>query len=210
MNERDRLANFYAGLTDEELIQVGSQYESLTEDAKLLLREEFDKRSLDPPVLEELPDSFELQELVTIRNFRDPLDAMMAKSVLDSADIPCFLKDENTVRIQWLWSNLIGGIRLQVRPQDVEIAEQLLSQEVSPTIELEDGKVYEQPRCPYCTSLDISFEARNEQVGLAPILGLASLLVGVPIAFPKNRWACRTCGREWNNSASLGTPSDSK
>jgi hypothetical protein len=40
MNERDRLANFYAGLADEELIQVGSQYESLTEDAKLLLREE--------------------------------------------------------------------------------------------------------------------------------------------------------------------------
>jgi hypothetical protein len=208
MNERERLASFYAGLTDEELIQVGSQYESLTEDAKLLLREEFDKRSLEAPILEGLPDSFEFQEFVTIRTFRDPSVAMMAKSVLESADIPCFLKDENTVRIQWVWSNLIGGIRLQVRPADVEAAEQLLSQEVLPTIELEDGEVYEQPRCLYCTSLDISFEGRNEVVGLAPFLGLGSIIAGVPIAFLKNRWTCHTCGKEWDDSASQTVSSD--
>jgi Putative prokaryotic signal transducing protein len=194
MNERERLASFYAGLTDEELIKIGSQFDLLTDEAQILLREEFDRRSLEAPELEEPPDSFELQELVTIRTFRDPSDAMMAKSVLDSADIPCFLKDENTVRIQWVWSNLIGGIRLQVRPQDVETGEQLLSQEVLPTIELEDGDVYEQPRCLYCTSLDISFEALNEKVGLV------SILVAVPIPFPKNRWTCHTCRREWNDS----------
>ena len=182
----------------------------MTEDAKLLLREEFDKRSLEAPILEGLPDSFEFQEFVTIRTFRDPSVAMMAKSVLESADIPCFLKDENTVRIQWVWSNLIGGIRLRVRPADVETAEQLLSQEVLPTIELENGKVYEQPRCVYCTSLDISFEARNEKVGLAPFLGLASILVGVPIAFPKNRWTCHTCRKEWNDSAPKDISSDSE
>jgi hypothetical protein len=210
MNEHEQLISFYASLTDEELIKIGSQFEALTSDAQIVLREEFDRRSLDAPELEEPPDAFEFQELITIRTFRDPSDAIMAKSVLDSAEVPCFLKDENTVRIQWVWSNLIGGIRLQVRPADVEIAEQLLSQEVAPTIELEDGKVYEQPRCPYCTSLDIRFEAQNENVRLAPILGLASILAGVPIAFPKNRWTCRTCGREWNDSASKGIPSDSE
>jgi Putative prokaryotic signal transducing protein len=204
MNERERLTSFYAGLTDEELIRIGSQFDLLTDEAQVLLREEFDRRSLDAPELEEPPDSFELQELVTIRTFRDPSDAMMAKSVLDSADIPCFLKDENTVRIQWAWSNLIGGIRLQVRPQDGKIAEQLLSQEVLPTIELEDGDVYEQPRCPYCTSLDISFEALNEKVGLA------SILIAVPIPFPKNRWTCHTCKREWNDSDAQNASSESK
>ncbi|MGC1299606.1 MAG: DUF2007 domain-containing protein, partial [Alloacidobacterium sp.] len=104
MNERDRLANFYSGLTDEELIKIGSQFDLLTDEAQILLREEFDRRSLEAPEFEEPPDSLELQELVTIRTFRDPSDAIMAKSVLDSADIPCFLKDENTVRIQWVWS----------------------------------------------------------------------------------------------------------
>ena len=210
MNERERLTSFYAGLGDEELIKIGSQFDPLSDEAQVSLREEFERRSLDAPELEEPPNSFELQELVTIRTFRDPSDAMMAKSVLDSAEVPCFLKAENTVRIQWVWSNLIGGIRLQVRPADVEIAEQLLSQEVSPTIELEDGKVYEQPCCPFCTSLDIRFEAQNENVRLAPVLALASILVGVPIAFPKNRWTCHTCRKEWNDSAPKDISSDSE
>jgi hypothetical protein len=89
MNERERLANLYAGLTDEELIQIGSQFDLLTDEAQVLLREEFDRRSLEAPELEEPANSFELQELVTIRTFRDPADALMAKSVLDSADLPC-------------------------------------------------------------------------------------------------------------------------
>jgi hypothetical protein len=161
MNERERLASFYAELTDEELIQVGSQYESLTEDAKLLLREEFDKRSLDAPELEEPPESFQLQELATIRKFRDLAEAMAAKSVLESAGIASLLRDENTVRMHWMWSNLLGGIRLQVRPEDVEDANRLLSQPVLETIELGEGEKYQQPRCPHCQSLDIS---------LAPLL----------------------------------------
>ena|ERR1700722_10190281 len=175
--------------------RFGSQFESLTSDAQVALREEFDRRSLDAPELEESPDAFEFQELVTIRTFRDPSDAMMAKSVLDSAGIPCLMKDENMVRMQWMWSNLIGGIRLQVRPEDAETAQRLLSQEASPTIELEDGNVFEQPRCPYCMSLDIAFEAINQKVGLA------SILVAVPIPIPKNRWKCHACGREWKDSS---------
>jgi Putative prokaryotic signal transducing protein len=127
MNDHEQLASFYAGLADEELIKIGSQFDSLTDEAQIVLRKEFDRRSLDAPMIEEPPDSFEFQEFVTIRTFRDPSDAMMAKSVLDSADIPCFLKDENTVRIQWMWSNLIGGIQLQVQPQDIEIAEEVLA-----------------------------------------------------------------------------------
>jgi hypothetical protein len=204
MNEHEQLISFYASLTDEELIKIGSQFESLTSDAQVALREEFDRRSLDAPELEEPPDAFDFQELVTIRAFRDPSDAMMAKSVLDSAGIPCLMKDENTVRMQWMWSNLIGGIRLQVRPEDAETAERLLSQEVLPAIELEDGDVFEQHRCPYCTSLDITFEAINQKVGFA------SILVAIPMPIPKNRWKCHACGREWNDSSSHEISSDSQ
>ncbi len=195
MDEHERLVSFYASLTDGELIKIGSQFESLTSDAQIVLREEFDRRSLDAPEVEEPPDEFDFQELVTIRTFRDPSDAMMAKSVLDSAGIPSLMKDENMVRMQWMWSNLIGGIRLQVRPEDAETAERLLSQEVLPAIELEDGNVFEQPRCPYCRSLDITFEAINQKVGFA------SILVAVPIPIPKNRWKCHACGREWKDSS---------
>jgi hypothetical protein len=49
MDEHERLVSFYASLTDGELIKIGSQFESLTSDAQLALREEFDRRSLDAP-----------------------------------------------------------------------------------------------------------------------------------------------------------------
>jgi transposase-like protein len=79
-------------------------------------------------------------------------------------------------------------------PGSAETADRLLSQEVLPEVELEDGDV-EQPRCPYCTSLDITFETINQKVGFA------SILVAVPIPIPKNRWKCHACGREWKDSS---------
>jgi len=177
MNKRERLASFYAGLSDEELIKIGSQFDLLTDEAKILIREEFDRRSLDAPELEEPPDSFVLQELITVRRFRDLPDAAAAKSVLDSAGIPSFLRDENTVRIDWMWSNLLGGIRLQVRPEDLDDAENLLSLRVPGTIELGEGESYQQPHCPHCQSLDIGFAA--------------------PIMMRQHYWMCNTCGHEW-------------
>lgn len=182
MNERERLASFYAVLSDEELIKIGSQFESLTDEAQMLLREEFERRSLDAPVLEEPLEAFQLQELATVRKFRDLPEAMTAKSVLDSAGIPSLLRDENTVRMHWMWSNLLGGIRLQVRPEDVEDADTLLSQPVLETIELGEGERYLQPRCPRCQSLDIS---------LAPLL-----------IVPRGYWLCYNCGEEWDGPAS--------
>lgn len=178
MNERERLASFYTSLSDEELIKIGSQFDSLTDEAQVSIREEFERRSLDAPELEEPPDSFELQKLTTVRKFRDLPEAMAAKSVLDSAEIPSVLRDENTVRIQWMWSNVLGGIRLQVRQEDLEDAEHLLSQPVPETIDLEEGESYRQPRCPHCQSLDISS---------------ASLMV------PRGKWLCYNCGQEWED-----------
>jgi len=177
MSERERLTNFYAALTDEELIKIGSQFESLTEQAQTVLHEEFDRRGLPAPELETPPDTFEFQELATVRRFRDLPAAMAAKSVLDSTGIPSLLKDENTVRMDWMWSNLLGGIRLQVRPEDLADAESLLSQPVPEIIELGDGKSYHQPRCPHCQSHNISFDA--------------------PPMIPLSNWICHTCGRTW-------------
>ena len=64
-------------------------------------------------------------ELVTIRQFGNLSDALMAKGCLDSAGIECFLADEN---MAWLDSPLVRGMRLQVSPDDAETAIALLDQ----------------------------------------------------------------------------------
>jgi hypothetical protein len=50
--------------------------------------------------------------LVTLRQFRDIPAALLAKSILDSEGMECFLVVENTIRMDWLLSNMLGGMKL--------------------------------------------------------------------------------------------------
>jgi hypothetical protein len=85
------------------------------------------KRELTPPDeiaadhAREIAES-EARKPVMIRRYRDLPEAAIAKSVLDSAAIDCFLADDNLVRLDWFYSNLIGGIKLLVPEKDVEAA----------------------------------------------------------------------------------------
>jgi hypothetical protein len=58
-------------------------------------------------------------------------EAVMAKSMLDSAGIESFLADENVITMHWLWSNAPGGVKLQARKTDVGVALELLGQKLS-------------------------------------------------------------------------------
>ena len=78
-------------------------------------------------------------KLVALRRFRDLPGALVAKSLLDSANIKCFLSDENTVRMDWLWSNALGGVRLWVREDDVPQATELLDHDFSNEPEITDS-----------------------------------------------------------------------
>ena len=55
-------------------------------------------------------------------------EALLAKSMLDSAGIESVLGDENLVRLDWFYSNLVGGIELMVREEDAETARKVLEQ----------------------------------------------------------------------------------
>jgi hypothetical protein len=68
--------------------------------------------------------SNEAPELVTIRQFGNLAEALVAKGCLDSAGIECFLADAN---MAWLDSPVVRGMRLQVSPNDVETAIDILN-----------------------------------------------------------------------------------
>lgn len=57
--------------------------------------------------------------LVTVANFSLPQDAYVLKSRLEAEDIPFYMKDELTVQTDNFLSNAIGGVKLQVREEDV-------------------------------------------------------------------------------------------
>jgi Putative prokaryotic signal transducing protein len=64
-------------------------------------------------------------ELVTVREFGDMSEALLAQGCLNSAGIETFLADENIARLEWRVSR---GTRLQVNAEDAEAARALLEQ----------------------------------------------------------------------------------
>jgi hypothetical protein len=130
--ERQRLSQLYAAMSDGELRELAREAGSLTDEARTALAAEMERREIaaEEPEAEDpkeavLPES-EFRDLLTIRQYRDLPEALLAKSVLESAGIECFLGDDNLIRMDWLWSNLLGGIKLRVRQEDALVASRLL------------------------------------------------------------------------------------
>jgi len=195
--ERQRLAEIYAGMTDAELQNLGLRPASLTEVAWEALDDELDRRNLEL-LEEEAPEDreqLELRELVTIRQFRDLPEALLAKGSLESAGIECFLADENLVRLDWFISNFIGGIKLNVRVADVENARKILDEPILEGLYVQGVGLYEQPRCPQCQSLDVNFQELDRPIAYV------SAFLRLPMPVQRPAWRCHACDAEWEDEA---------
>jgi hypothetical protein len=64
--------------------------------------------------------------LTTVATFHQPAQAELAKNVLIAAGIQAVLADAEIVAMDWLLANAVGGIKLQVRPEDAERAAAVL------------------------------------------------------------------------------------
>jgi len=175
--ERRRLGGVYAGMSDGELEKLADDAPALTEVARETLRSEILRRGLAITLRESGAADEESTRFVTVRRFLNVQDAVVAKSVLDSAGIECYLGDENVIRMDWFWSNFLGGVKLRVPQDEVAAAAELLDQSAPEAFDVEGAGEYKQPRCPNCRSLDVSFRDR-------------------PVAY----WKCRACGHTWETS----------
>ena len=193
--EKRRLAANYAGMSDGELQQLAQNADSLTELAWDALEDEMDRRLLKYPEepAPEYRQEMVLQELVTVRQFRDLPEALLAKGCLESVGIGCFLGDDNLVRLDWFISNFIGGIKLKVKAADVEDARQVLDEPILEGLYVQGVGLYEQPRCPKCQSLDVNFKELDR-----PIAYMSAFL-RVPLPVQRRAWRCHSCGVEWED-----------
>jgi Putative prokaryotic signal transducing protein len=202
--ERRRLADNYAGMTDGELQRLARSAESLTEMAWDTLEDEMDRRHLEFPedAAPEPRQEMEVQQLVTIRQFRDLPEALLAKGSLESAGIECFLADDNLVRLDWFISNFIGGIKLNVRAADAANAQNLLDEPILEGLYVQGVGLYEQPRCPNCQSLDVNFQELDR-----PIAYMSAFL-RVPMPVQRPAWRCHACDAEWEDDGTEGGRAD--
>ena len=177
-------------LNDEHLLRAAEDAGSLTPLAQRVLRAEMALRQLTPPEPNQPPEAPELADrVVSIRRFRDLSEAIVARGALEAADIPCFLRNENTVRIDWQISNAIGGIRLDVMESDRDEAEAVLAP--ADAVQTAEAEAASDPACPNCGSRDVQ---RRQRRAIAAILTF-----GVSSFHGSPDWTCERCGARWSD-----------
>jgi len=258
-------AKRYSMMTDRQLLEFAPGYEGLTEGAKVLLVEEFKRRSLAMPVAEpkraalrttafdqmshrqilraverfdelseadkaalqgelasrglEMVDegadadvpAGEEARLVTVARYRDMPEAVVARAVLESAGIACYLRDENTVHMDWAISNAIGGMRLQVDTGDEAAAREILTQPVPASFAVDSGADFEQPVCPKCGSLNVMANDADRKIKLASTVAFGlPMVVGLPALamVTPDVWKCLDCGCKWQDDEEPGDEPD--
>jgi hypothetical protein len=194
--ERKRLEELYAGMEEGELEEIAGDAGSLTPVAREALRSEMLSRGMEASPANagaaETPASKdEAPSPVMIARYGGVPEALVAKSMLDSAGIESLLGDENLVRLDWFYSNLVGGIKLMVREEDAETARAVLERNIPEKLEVAGVGEYEQPSCPKCGSLDVSFDGLDKRVAYT------GFFLGVPIHLKHKGGKCHACGHEW-------------
>ena len=77
------------------------------------------------------------------------MDAHLLMARLESEEIECWLQDENTVTINPIWTNAVGGIKLMVKKDDFTCAYEIFKEtENNRKMSLE---------CPRCKSHNVEF-----------------------------------------------------
>ena len=193
-NRQQQFAARYSRLANDELLKIARDPWALSDAAWEALEDELDRRGLEVPRPPQVP-SLEKRNLVLLRQFRDIPEALLAKGKLDSAGIPCVLGDENIVRLDWFISNLVGGVKILVDAEDFTEASRLLNEPIPEIFDFGGESKYEQPRCPKCQSLDVSFEELYKPIAFG------SLFLNFPLPVHRRGWICHKCGFEWNEDA---------
>jgi hypothetical protein len=136
-----------------------------------------------------------MSDLVTIAEFDLLADACLARTMLESAGLYCFLANENLVGVHPVYTSCVGGVQLRVREEDLEDALAVLRGSEAPP-DLQNSPDSEDVlTCPLCRSADIE-RAGNSLFGNALALMSFSLLVA-PIPYWGKRNRCKHCGHKW-------------
>ena len=192
--ERDvrLLRESFSRMTESEVLQAARDTESLTDSARRVIADELRSRGLTPPDPAGWYE-WEAQHWITVAQFRDLPEALLARGSLESAATECRLVDDNLVRLDWFWSNLIGGVKLVVKPEEEQSAREMLSQPIPERIEVAGVGEYEQPCCPKCGSLDVTFQELDRPVAYV------SAYFNFPIPLQRPAWRCHSCYSQWKD-----------
>ncbi len=132
-----------------------------------------------------------------VASFRDAHEAHLARALLESSGVPAYVVDEHTIGNNWLYSNMLGGVKVLVPVELADEARSILADENPPPEaepELEPSAGLSEPaleHCPACGGEARSLDAMDRRIRAL------SMLIGFPFAIGRRRRRCDDCGHTW-------------
>ena len=139
-----------------------------------------------------------MASLVKFKYYTNSLEANRDKQILKNNGLESFIANEQTIQSDWLLSQALGGIQLQVFEDETEKATEILknflenehtSLEVEHTISNPDFNF----TCPKCGSNHLY---RDENPG--GLFGISLLFLGFPIKAQSHHYHCYYCNNEFD------------
>jgi predicted RNA-binding Zn-ribbon protein involved in translation (DUF1610 family) len=124
--------------------------------------------------------------IITLRSFDNYFLASITLTKLQDAGVECYLKDENTVTIDPILSNAIGGIKLVVKEQDAEEAKKILQQF--------DEEYLQSVKCPQCGVAQITLVTKPGATNF--ITAIFTWLFSNYAVAAESIYQCGKCGYE--------------
>ena len=119
----------------------------------------------------------------TIATFSTPEEAHLFRTRLESAGIPAYVQDEHFIQLDWLLSNAVGGVRVQIADDDLDDARDFLAND-SPQTAPDAVDVV----CPHCGSAETAPDEFPRRMSF-----LCMLVFRFPLWVTRHRWRCSSC-----------------
>ncbi|MCF6313625.1 MAG: hypothetical protein L3J39_14355 [Verrucomicrobiales bacterium] len=127
--------------------------------------------------------------MLTIARFSTTEEAHLFRLRLAVGGVKAFILDEYMVQMDWLISNAIGGVRVQIADDDLELCQQILQEEPC------EPEAQITAECPFCQSNDTKKESFTRRLSF-----LSLFIIGCPLPVAKNSYLCHNCERSWNEN----------
>jgi rubredoxin len=128
---------------------------------------------------------------ITVASFSQPFEAHLAKTRLEAEGVTCVVSDEYLIRVDWLLSNAVGGVKLMVPVWEADHARDILRPR--PRLVVAAGPESEAEMiCPRCHCDDVYYTRYSRRAA-----GVFMLLLGFLLPWRDRRWTCKVCGYAW-------------
>lgn len=120
-------------------------------------------------------------------------EALIFKGKLESEGIEVYIRDNNIVDSNPLYSNAVGGIKLFVKEEDLEKAQLILSEVSKYSIDENNLLI----KCPKCNAEQVDMVTSIKDIK-SFLAFLFSVLIVIMPFYSKYKYKCQSCKFEFN------------